>query len=107
MRNVLTHHNGVDFSATVWKDNKVVTLSSTYIGAEPAGKVTRYDKKLKQKVDITCPKIVQEYNMHMGGVDLMDSFLGRYRVRVKSRKWYLRLFYHLLDLAVINSWILM
>ena len=43
----------------------------------------------------------------MGGVDLMDSFLGRYRIRVKSRKWYLRLFYHLLDLTVINSWVLM
>ncbi|GBP88977.1 hypothetical protein EVAR_87749_1 [Eumeta japonica] len=25
--------------------------------------------------------------MHMGGVDLMDSFLGGYRIRVKSRKW--------------------
>lgn len=23
--------------------------------------------------------------MHMGGVDLMDSFLGRYRIRVKYR----------------------
>lgn len=103
----ISHHDGVDFSATVWKDNKVVTLLSTYVGAEPVGKVSRYDKKAKQKIDTPCPKIVQEYNMHMGGVDLMDSFLGRYRVRVKSRKWYLRLFYHLLDLTVINSWILL
>lgn len=100
------HFDGVDFSATVWKDNKVVTLLSNYIGSQPMGKVVRYDKKQKRKVEVPCPKIVQEYNMHMGGVDLMDSFLGRYRIRVKSRKWYLRLFYHLLDLAVINSWVL-
>lgn len=36
----------------------------------------------------------------------MDSFLGRYRIRIKSRKWYLRLFYHMIDLSIINSWIL-
>ncbi|KAJ8728993.1 hypothetical protein PYW07_006689 [Mythimna separata] len=102
----VAHHDGVDFSASVWKDNKVVTLLSTYVGAEPAGKVQRFDKKLKQKIDVPCPKVVQEYNMHMGGVDLMDSYLGRYRIRVKSKKWYMRLFYHLLDLAVINSWVL-
>lgn len=101
----VSHSDGVDFSAFAWKDNKVVTLLSTYIGAEPIGKLIRYDKA-KQKVEIPCPNIV-EYNMHTGGVDLLDSFLGRYRVRVKSRKWYLRLFYHLLDLTVINSWVLM
>lgn len=42
----------------------------------------------------------------MGGVDLMDSFLGRYRVHMKTRKWYLRIFYHLLDITIINAWVL-
>lgn len=51
-----------------------------------------------------CVRVQYAY---MGGVDLMDSFLGRYRIRIKSRKWYLRLFYHLLDLTTINSWVLM
>lgn len=41
----------------------------------------------------------------MGGVDLLDSFLGRYHITIKSRKWYIRIFFHLLDLAVINAWI--
>lgn len=36
----------------------------------------------------------------------MDSFIGRYRIRVKSRKWTTRMFYHLLDMTVINSWVL-
>lgn len=98
--------DGVDFSAVSWKDNKQVTLLSTYVGAEPVGSIERYDKKEKKKVAIKCPKVIKEYNAHMGGVDLMDSFLGRYRIKVKSRKWYMRIFYHLLDLSVINSWIL-
>lgn len=68
-------------------------------------KEQRYDKAKKQKIEITCPHIVQEYNKHMGGVDLMDSFLGRNHMTVRSKKWYLRIFFHLFDLAVINSWI--
>lgn len=76
------------------------------MGAEPVSTIERYDKTEKRKKLIPCPKVVREYNAHMGGVDLMDSYLGRYRIRMKSRKWYMRLFHHLLDLMAINSWVL-
>lgn len=102
----VTSIDGTEITTVSWKDNKQVILASTYVGAEPVEKIERYDKKEKKKVHIPCPKLVKEYNSHMGGVDLMDSFLGRYKIRVKSRKWYIRIFYHLLDLTVINSWIL-
>jgi len=42
----------------------------------------------------------------MGGVDLLDANIGRYKIRMRSRKWYVRLFYHLLDTCVVNSRIL-
>lgn len=99
-------HEGLELSATSWKDNKQVLLLSTYVGAEPADTITRYEKKLKANIQISCPRVVKEYNAHMGGVDLMDSFIGRYRIRIKSRKWTTRLFYHLLDMTVINAWVL-
>lgn len=98
--------SGIDISAVACKDNKPVVLASTYVGAEPVQSVQRFDKKEKKQITITCPKLVKEYNAHMGGVDLMDSYLGRYRIRMKSRKWYMRIFYHLVDLTVINSWVL-
>ncbi|GBP44061.1 Chimeric ERCC6-PGBD3 protein [Eumeta japonica] len=47
----------------------------------------------------------KEYNAYMGGVDLIDTFIGRYRIGMRSRKWYLRIFYHSLDMTVINSWL--
>ncbi|CAF4878842.1 unnamed protein product [Pieris macdunnoughi] len=75
-------HEGLELSATSWKDNK------------------------QANIQISCPRVVKEYNAHMGGVDLMDSFIGRYRIRIKSRKWTTRLFYHLLDMTVINAWVL-
>ncbi|XP_026745537.1 piggyBac transposable element-derived protein 3-like isoform X1 [Trichoplusia ni] len=102
----ITHIDGVDMSSVSWKDNKQVVLLSTYVGAEPLQSIERYDKIEKKKIIIDCPKIVKEYNAHMGGVDLMDSFLGRYRIKVKTRKWYMRIFYHLLDVSIINSWVL-
>ncbi|XP_053964729.1 piggyBac transposable element-derived protein 3-like isoform X1 [Anastrepha ludens] len=98
--------DGVGMSCVTWKDNKMVTLLSTYVGSTPVSSVTRYDKAKKEKVEIPCPKIVLEYNKHMGGVDLMDSFLGRFHIPLRSKKWYLRIFFHLLDLTVINSWII-
>lgn len=97
---------GMDFSATSWKDNKQVLLLSTYVGCEPAESITRYDKKIKRNIQVPCPRVIKEYNAHMGGVDLMDSFIGRYHIRIKSRKWTMRLFYHLLDITIINSWVL-
>lgn len=97
---------GIDMTTVSWKDNKQVVLASTYVGACLVGNIERFDKKEKKRILITCPKLIREYNMHMGGVDLMDSYLGRNRIRMKSRKWYMRIFYHLLDLTVINSWVL-
>ncbi|XP_044731963.1 piggyBac transposable element-derived protein 3-like [Chrysoperla carnea] len=98
--------DGTEVSAVVWKDNKPVNLLSTYVGAEPATTVSRFDKRRKERVEIPCPKIIREYNTHMGGVDLSDSFIGRYHITMKSRKWTMRLFYHFLDLCVINSWVM-
>lgn len=46
------------------------------------------------------------YNKHMGGVDLLDSHIGRHKIPMKSKKWYFRVFYHLLDLCIINGWIM-
>ncbi|KAL0852114.1 hypothetical protein ABMA28_000354 [Loxostege sticticalis] len=117
----MTSYDGTDLSVTMWKDNKIVTLLSTYVGAEPVQKnrprfrffllrygtlkINRYDKSKKEKILIDCPKIVKDYNSHMGGVDLLDSYIGRYHISIKNRKWYMRLFHHLLDLAMINSWL--
>ncbi|GBP47242.1 PiggyBac transposable element-derived protein 2 [Eumeta japonica] len=101
-----TTFQDIDMTAVCWKDNKAVTLLSTYVGSEPVTKVDRFDKSKKAKIKIDCPHIIKEYNAHMGGVDLMDSFIGRYRIAMRSRKWYLRIFYHLLDMSVINSWLI-
>lgn len=102
----VTNIEGVDVSAVVWKDNKCVTLLSSFVGKEPVSNVTRYDRKQKCTTNIECPSVIVKYNKHMGGVDLLDSLIGRYKIKIRTKKWYMRLFYHLVDVAVINGWIL-
>ena len=42
----------------------------------------------------------------MGGVDKMDSLVGFYRIFIRSQKWYLRIFFHFMDVALANAWLL-
>ncbi|KAJ8927369.1 hypothetical protein NQ314_020144 [Rhamnusium bicolor] len=93
-------------SSVVWKDNKIITLISSFTGEIPLSHVKCFDKKENKSIDIPCPKLVKEYNRHMGGVDLIDGLIGRYKIRMRTKKWYLRLFYHLVDVTIINCWLL-
>jgi len=84
--------DGIEMSAVRWHDNRAVTLLSTYAGSDSVSEVTRWNNKAKTHEKVSCPNIVNVYNKHMGGVDLIDSLIGLYRVKIRSRKWYHRLF---------------
>lgn len=101
-----TSFDGIDIHSVQWYDNKIVTLTSDYCGTRPILKVNRFFKSENTKKEIDCPDIVKQYNHHMGGVDLQDSLIGLYPIKLKSRKWYHRIFYHLLDCVTINCWLL-
>jgi len=42
----------------------------------------------------------------MGYVDNADRLLSMYKIDCKSKKWWLRLFWHFIDLTVVNSFII-
>lgn len=105
---------GIDISTVLWKDTKNVRLASTYAGNLPfksaedvqPSKLTRYDRTKHQYLEVDCPNVIREYNYHMGGVDLMDGLLGRFHIRLKTKSYSLRLFYHMIDMAVVNAYLL-
>lgn len=41
----------------------------------------------------------------MGGVDLLDAFIAQYRFPLRSRRWYMYLFWHTVTVALINAWL--
>ncbi|GFS69948.1 hypothetical protein NPIL_61561 [Nephila pilipes] len=47
------NYNDVEISVTAWKDNKTVIMASTFAGEKALRKVMRYDKKIKNPVEIT------------------------------------------------------
>ncbi|XP_055914246.1 piggyBac transposable element-derived protein 3-like [Eupeodes corollae] len=99
-------HNGIQISTTAWKDNKIVSLASNFAGKNPTSNVQRYDRVNKVHISVERPFVVAEYNRHMGGVDLMDSIIARHKILLRSKFWYMRLFYHLLDMVMANAWLL-
>lgn len=87
-----------------WFDNRLVTVASNYHSVEPTTTQRRWNSKEKKFVNIPCPNLVTAYNKSMGGVDKCDMMVSLYRMSMKGRKWYKRLFFHFTDLAVINAW---
>ena len=60
--------------------------------------------KLLDKAKVTCSSVIQEYNKFMGGVDLSDQIKVTYEVARRSKfRFYLRVSFRFLDIAVTNS----
>lgn len=93
-------------TAVKWYDNKAVHLVSTFATSFPLDNCQRFDRKMKQIIEVPRPFIVKDYNTHMGGVDLHDQLMAYYRMSFRSKKYYQRLIFHMIDMTVINSWLL-
>ena len=91
-------------TAVKWFDNRPVTLLSSFLSSQPIVTCKRYDKKEKVYRDIVLPNIVSQYNENMGGVDSHDQMMSYFRMSFKSKKYYLRLVFHLIDMVVVNTW---
>jgi hypothetical protein len=52
-------------------------------------------------------QIVARYNQHVGYVDISDRMASSYSMCRRNLKWTMKLFFQLLDLTVLNSWILL
>ena len=50
--------------------------------------------------------IVKQYNKFMGGVDLCNMLLSLYRIKLRSRKWYMPIFHYLIKTSLTNGWLL-
>ena len=101
------HSGATRIIAVKWYDNRPVHLASTYIGAKPATLVKRWCFNENKEIQIDCPALVPEYNSFMGQIDNIGRLMSLYRIKMETRKrFYLKIFYHFADLAVINSWLL-
>ena len=91
-----------------WKDKRTVSLLSSLHDANDSVVVQRHTKQNGQHVmlNVQQPIAVCEYNEFMGGVDVFDQMIAAYRILRKTKKWWKTLFFDLLDVAVVNAYLL-
>lgn len=87
-----------------WNDNSVVTVVSNMEREFTETEAKRWNKQKRTMDKVRQPKCIQDYNTHMGGVDLHDQFVSRYRVNIRSKKWWWPCFSWALNSAMVNSW---
>ena len=69
-------------------------------------KVRRTRRAEGGQEEVRKPVVVEEYNRFMGGVDRSDQLLSYYGFSHRTVKWWRRAMFHMLDMAVVNAYIL-
>ena len=92
--------------AVSWWDNKPVHFLGVG-GNVSLDRVVRREKS-GQLTEVPCPRLIKDYHDYMGGVDVHDQLrLQRYSIQrsVTFRKYYKSLFLGLVDMAIVNGFI--
>ncbi|XP_008181107.1 piggyBac transposable element-derived protein 4-like [Acyrthosiphon pisum] len=96
--------NTDQFSISIikWKDKRSVSLLSNFHNPTDTDIVPRREKDGTLTM-IPCPKVLKDYNENMNCVDKLDQNKKSCQIDRKSQKWWHRIFFHFIDIAVVNS----
>jgi hypothetical protein len=83
-----------------WKDKRNVTMLATNHTGNMLD-TTKLDRNTN--VYIKKPDMILDYNINMRLIDKSDMQIGFTECMRKSRKWYRKLFFHLIDITMLNS----
>lgn len=86
--------------ALKWKDRRDVVMLTTFHENEviTLEKIDRVTQELQKK-----PLCVIDYNGQMGAIDRSDMMISSVDCTRKTVKWYKKLFFHTLDLCILNA----
>lgn len=104
-----------------WRDSKAVLVLSNCYGIKSVETERRKKRKEIEKEErksnseqgpidvienVKIPYSISQYNKFMGGVDLFDQKAENYGILLRSHRWYVKIFFHLLEISLINSYII-
>jgi len=89
-----------DLTAVLWRDKRDICMLTNIHGVPAEG---NFSSERGKAIEL---QIVMDYNHHMGYVDKCDRMTVRYSISCRTFKWMKKLFFQLLDLAILNSYIL-
>lgn len=89
-----------------WMDKHPVALLST-IHNDSTATVTRRSRAAAGSTEmVSKPVMITAYTNFMGGVDVADQLVTYYGFAHCSKKWWKRAFFHLLEVCMVNAYIL-
>ena len=89
-----------------WMDKRPVTVIST-IHDTSTMTIQRSSRHAQGGIQTVCkPTMINEYNKYIGGVDIADQLVTYYGFQHCSNKWWKRVFFHLLDVTMVNAYII-
>ena len=92
--------------AAVWYDRRFVYFVSTLHVREQRDATVRQENPDGSSVDVPCPPLLPDYQQYMQGVDIGDQQISCYNIGRRSKKWWERVFSHLIQCALLNAFIL-
>ena len=92
--------------ALKWMDKRPVSMLTTIHDDTMTTKVRLTHRAEGGQEEIRKPVVIEEYNRFMGGVDRSDQLLSYYGFAHRTVKWWRRALFHLLDMAVVNAYVL-
>jgi DNA polymerase III epsilon subunit-like protein len=108
-KHVYTYKNDngeeVKYGLVCWKDRDIVYCLTNSIATDKLG--VAYRRVTGGRVCIQRPMVIEHYNKYMGGVDLADQRrLHCNSTIMGGHRWWLKLFFYLLDVGTSNALIL-
>ena len=92
--------------ALKWMDKRAVSMLSTIHDNSMTTKVRRTRRAVGGQEEVRKPVVVEQYNKYMGGVDRSDQLLSYYGFSHRTVKWWKRAAFHLIDMAIVNAYIM-
>ena len=86
-----------------WHDKRDVHMISTN---DAGGDHVIHVWRKRQEVDLSVPTCVRSYNASMGGVDRLDQLRSYYGIGRSGRRWWKYIFWGIMNIGVINAYIL-
>lgn len=104
--------------ALVWQDNSSVLFMTSYHDiSKTVERLRRRPKKTSTNASVVrgifgdqarkllpIPEFIDDYNYHMGSVDIADQLRSYYSTQQRCRRNWFPLFYWLLDISIVNAY---
>ena len=100
----ITYEDG-PITGVKWMDKRAVTALSTIHTGEMST-ISRSRSVSGGVETIQKPTMIDQYNKFMGGVDKSDQLVTYYGFYHHSKKWWKRVFFHLVNVSLVNAYLI-